>query len=74
MVGAVVDSSDCESASGTSNGNGNVTTEMMTTGSNDGESDGFTEVELCKISVACAVTLMAGLIQVRGDFNSELFV
>ena len=67
MVGAVVDSSDCGSSSGTGS-EGNMTT-MMTIVSSDDESEGFTEVELCKISVACAVTLMAGLIQVGGDFN-----
>ena len=58
MVGTVVDNSDCGSSSTTEELN-------VTTANPDTESKGFTDVELCKIRVAAAVTLMAGFFQVN---------
>ena len=58
MVGTVVDNSDCGSSSTTEELN-------VTTANPDTESEGFTDVELCKIRVAAAVTLMAGFFQVN---------
>ena len=71
MVGTVVDNSDCGSSSATSEVN-------VTTESPDTEAEGFTDVELCKIRVAAAVTLMAGIFQVnmvrRSHFNHKKWV
>ena len=59
MVGTVVDNSDCGSSSATE---WSLTLPQQ---SPDTESEGFTDVELCKIRVAAAVTLMAGIFQVN---------
>ena len=71
MVGTVVDNSDCGSSRTSIDDN-------VTTTSPDTESEGFTEVELCEIRVAAAVTLMAGIFQVimvkRNHFNHPKWI
>ncbi len=68
MVGAVVDSAGCGGGDSGDTGTTIATTDATTIGMNtttETPSEGFSDEDWCRIRSACAVTLMAGIIQVR---------
>ncbi len=71
MVGSYVESQGCGTLD---SGSGDGTTEapLESNATTEAPPDGgFSEKELCEIRAACAVTLMAGIIQVRQTFPAD---